>query len=180
MKPENEKINEKELFSSFDEASSELIKYLSSFNEEEINTVPFEGSWSAAQVAEHLTKSAKGIKSILSGKVENARRPANTHIEALNSIFLNYSTKSKSAQPLLPSDEPKDKQEVIHKMQTVMDDFKQKAEQVDLSLVCLDFDFPSIGPLTAGEWVHMVTVHTKRHTFQIKNILKALNAVEES
>ena len=52
-----EKLDTKELFISIDETTSELLKVLSSFNEHQINTVPFENSWTAAQVADHINKS---------------------------------------------------------------------------------------------------------------------------
>ena len=38
----------------FEETTFDLGKVLSSFSQEEFNKIPFEGSWTAGQVAEHL------------------------------------------------------------------------------------------------------------------------------
>jgi len=56
-----EKLNTKELFESLEETTSELLKTISLFNEEEINTVPFENSWTAAQVADHVMQSNRSM-----------------------------------------------------------------------------------------------------------------------
>jgi hypothetical protein len=54
-----EKLNTKELFASLDEITSEFLKVILSFDEEQINKVPFENSWTAAQVADHVNQSNK-------------------------------------------------------------------------------------------------------------------------
>ena len=74
----NEKVNTNELFASLDHTTSELIKSISSFSEIQLNEIPSAGSWTAAQVAEHVAKSNKEIaKSLkkegkLTGRVPDA------------------------------------------------------------------------------------------------------------
>ena len=58
----------KEILSELDATLKKLYDVLSSFNQETINTVPFEGSWTAAQVGEHLRKSYDGVVQLLKGK----------------------------------------------------------------------------------------------------------------
>src|SRR5258706_389807 len=45
-----------ELFKSLDETEDELVRLVSSFNERQINMIPYTGSWTAAQVTEHITR----------------------------------------------------------------------------------------------------------------------------
>jgi hypothetical protein len=42
---------------------------LSSIRQEQINTVPFPGSWTAGQVAEHILLSASGVLEVIQGAV---------------------------------------------------------------------------------------------------------------
>ena len=44
----------KETLRDFENTNVELLQLFSSFNQEQINVVPFEGSWTAGQLAEHL------------------------------------------------------------------------------------------------------------------------------
>ena len=56
-----ESINTKELFASLDETWAELLGLIASTNDKSINTIPFKDSWTAAQLATHVTKSNKAI-----------------------------------------------------------------------------------------------------------------------
>ena len=54
-------LNKKELLSSFDDTTAKLLHALSLFNEEELNTVPFEGSWTAGQVGWANSRGGNGL-----------------------------------------------------------------------------------------------------------------------
>ena len=49
---EEEKSDQDKLFYSVDNVTSELLALVSSFSDEELNQIPFEGSWTAAQVGD--------------------------------------------------------------------------------------------------------------------------------
>ena len=68
------KINSKELFSSLDETWSELEQLISLTDGSTINAVPFEDSWTVAQLASHVTKSNKGIAQVLNMEGKTAER----------------------------------------------------------------------------------------------------------
>ena len=53
----SEKLHTGKLFSDLNTATFEFMDLVASFDENEINTIPFKNSWTAAQVAEHVTKS---------------------------------------------------------------------------------------------------------------------------
>jgi hypothetical protein len=47
----------KDIVQQLEKTTNEMLQLVSSFNEEEMNSVPFKDSWTAAQVADHITKS---------------------------------------------------------------------------------------------------------------------------
>lgn len=171
-----EKLDKKELLSSFDETISELLQALSSFNNEELNTIPFEGSWTAAQVTEHLLKSGIGITKILLGNTVVTERRVNENAESLEAIFIDPTEKAKSAESLWPSSENKEKGKLIDDFKAVMGGIRKVIASSDLSQTCLDFPFPTLGVLTRWEWGIFVICHTKKHIYQIKNIRESLEA----
>lgn len=174
MNVETKELNKKELLASFDNTTSELLQTLSSFNEEEFNTVPFEGSWTAGQVAEHLLKSGSGITKLLSGNTKPTERPIDNNVEVIESIFLDFTKKAKSAEAIWPSDEPKEKEKLIGTLKATMEHIRETADSMDLSLACMDFPFPTLGEFTRWEWITFVICHTKKHIHQIKNIYKKI------
>ncbi len=174
MKSTIQQLDKKELLSSLEDTARELVQALSLFDEKELNKVPFEGSWTAGQVGEHLLMSNPGIVKIISGNTQPAERPADEKVEVIEAIFLDFTKKAKSAQAIWPSDEPKEKEKLISNLKETMDDIKLKAESMDLSLICLDFPFPTLGEFTRWEWISFVICHTKKHIFQVKNIYKRI------
>lgn len=93
MNTTTEKLNKKELLASFTDTSSELLQSLSSFKDDELNIVPFAGSWTAGQVGEHLLKSGSGITQILLGNTQATERPQDEEVESIAAIFLDFTKK---------------------------------------------------------------------------------------
>jgi len=166
----SKELNKKELLSSLEDTTRELVESLSLFNETELNMVPFEGRWTAGQVGEHLLMSNPGIAKIISGNTQPTERPADENVESLKSIFLDFSKKAISAKAIWPSDMPKEKEKLISGLKETMDGIRLKADSMDLSLTCLDFPFPTLGEFTRWEWVTFIIYHTKKHIYQVKNI----------
>jgi len=167
-------FNKQELLSSLEDTTREVVESLSLFNEDELNMVPYEGSWTAGQVGEHLLMSNPGISKIISGNTQPTERPADENVEILKLIFLDFTKKAISAKAIWPSDMPKEKEKLIPDLKKTMDEIKSKAGSMDLSLTCLDFPFPTLGEFTRWEWVTFIIYHTKKHLYQIKNIYKKI------
>ena len=168
-------INTRQLLNSFEEATSQLIDSLSLFTEKEINMIPFEGSWTAAQVGEHLLKSGKGIINVLNGKTEPTKRNPLEQVVMIESIFLDFTKKAQSAKSLWPSEEDKNKKELISALQSIMEELKKTASEKDITLTCVDYPFPTLGNFTRYEWMVFVICHTKKHTHQIDNIHRSIS-----
>ena len=88
------------------ETINKLLQTISSFPEEKFNTVPFYGSWTAAQVSDHILKSASGIQKMLSTNTKPTTRQPHEKIEAIKSMFLDFNTKMKSHEFVLPENTP--------------------------------------------------------------------------
>src|SRR5579859_2252379 len=84
-----------------------LLTVLNKYDENTINIVPFEGSWSGGQVAEHILKSASGILAALEGATKPADRDPEQNVGQLRGIFLNFGIKMKSPGFIIPSGERK-------------------------------------------------------------------------
>lgn len=178
MNIKTQELNKKELLSSFNDTTAELVQTLSLFNETELNMVSFKGSWTAGQVGEHLLKSDAGIIKLLTGNTQPTERAANENVEVIESIFLDFTKKAKSAKAIWPSDDDKEKEKLIGDLKATMDNISQTAAPMDLSLICMDFPFPTVGEFTRWEWIFFVVCHTKKHIYQIKNIYKKIKEIK--
>jgi uncharacterized protein len=160
--------------------TDDFINLLREFDENQINKVAFEGSWTPGQVADHLIKSEKNLPDVLTSETVPTERKADEKIAALESIFLDFGTKLKSPVSIIPSDEPLDKAELIQTLGEIRNKLIQIAAIEDLSTTCTKRSFPGIGKLTRWEWLNFVVFHSTRHARQIRNIQTYLANISES
>ncbi|MBL0741203.1 DinB family protein [Chryseolinea lacunae] len=165
----------RELLILLDTTTHDLLHVLASFTPQQFNTVPFEGSWTPGQVAEHVYKSEAGIPKLWSGRVIPTLRKPDEKADTLKSIFLDYTIKMESPEFILPSNTPKDKDTLINQLRTNRFAIRHLAETIDLTLTFPDFPFPTFGELTGIEWATFVVCHAKRHTRQLQNLHRVLN-----
>jgi hypothetical protein len=161
---------ETEISKTFDD----LITEFSSIPEEAIDIVPFEGSWTAAQLAEHVLKAVTGIPQLLNGGTEPTNRPADQKVEILRSIFLDFSTKMQAPESVRPSAAAQEKASLLQGFQQVKSALVQVANVLDLTEICTGYEFPTLGYFTRQEWLTFAVVHTKRHLEQLKRIHQTL------
>jgi hypothetical protein len=166
-----DKINTKELFSSLDDTTSEFLRSVSLFEENEINKIPFDGSWTGAQVAEHVTRSNIGITKELQKKGRPCEREPDAGVQELKSVFLNFTSKLKSPEFILPTKDSYDKEIVITDLKKSINELKEISENEDLFRI---INHPVFGEVTKLELIHFVVYHTQRHIHQLKNIFKII------
>ena len=166
-----EKSDQENLFRLVDRVTSDLLKVVSSFNVEEINQIPFEGSWTAAQVADHLRKSNNGIAQALQMQGRSAERNATERVKELKAVFLDFETKFTSPKFILPGQTSYDKKELIERLERSIERIKQERTNVDLSEI---IDLTALGTISKMELLHFVIYHTERHIHQLKNIFKTI------
>ena len=154
----------------FEGVKRELIQAISVFNEEEFNTIPFKGSWTAGQVAEHVYKSVSAFTKGLYGKVKPTTRQPDEKVEPIKKTFLDFDTKMSSPDFIIPSNGFHDKNAILSSLKSTMDKITEAIKTFDLSATCLSFIPPAIGELTRLESIYFVIYHTQRHIHQLKNI----------
>ena len=164
-----------DFISELDLTATQLKEAIKVFTREDFKKIPFEGSWSAAQVAEHILKSASGIPGVLSGNSKPAERDPEEKVKIIESIFLDFSTKMKSPKFILPSMEPPSKEELLQDLNAAFEKIKHISNTINLADLYPDFPFPQMGELSGYEWLCFIICHSKRHTVQIKNIYKKIS-----
>jgi hypothetical protein len=154
--------------------SKELLQVIFSIPNEKFDTVPFEGSWTAGQVAEHVLKSCSGLVNVLEGTVKPTDRNVEEHVPMLREVFLNFEHKMKSPEFILPTRDIHNRQFMAADLANALAGIAAVAKVENLDLTCTDFEMPNLGQLTRIELINFVDVHTQRHIHQLKNIRKYL------
>lgn len=165
-------MNTQTLSAQVEETGTGIIDELNRFSEQQLNIIPFEGSWTGGQVAEHLLKSA-GVVDVIFGRTASTSRPPDEKVAVLR-VFLDFSIKMKSPDFIVPSNDYHPRQPLIDGLQEKWDRIREAVSRFDLTETCLDFEMPNVGPLTRLEWISFYVFHTKRHLHQLENILSRL------
>jgi len=148
---------------------ADLLKTLASVPPEKIDTVPFEGSWTAGQVVEHILKFTTGVPHLLDGPSKTTTRKPDEKIDSLRKTFMDFDTKMKSPDFLVPSKGPHRKEDLERKVKTTMDDIIMAIQSSDLQSTPTELKLP-IGEVTRLELSYFILFHTSRHVHQLKNI----------
>lgn len=160
----------KEIVNELDEALDNTVALLESFSEEEMNKVPFEGSWTAAQVGRHIFKSLEGTDELFSAPAKPANRPSDQQAGQFKELMANMENKMQSPEFIVPEDKEYNKQELIQSLKSV------KATAINASN---NNDLETVPPLQEGhplkgttklELVYFMAYHTQRHNRQIEKI----------
>lgn len=157
-----------------DEALNELIQGLSSIDSQKINVVPFEGSWTAGQLAQHMIMANSGFVDTMNGPVEETKRRPDEFVENIRSIFLDFTTKLTSPDFIRPPKIAYEKNELLASLTNIRNRLFQTMETSDLTKTCVSFKVPVLGYLTRFESAHFVLYHTQRHIHQLKKISRKL------
>jgi len=160
-----------------DQTFADLLQTLSSIEESKINTVPFTGSWTAGQLAQHVILSAGGFVQLLNGPVKDTERDPEANIPRLKEIFLNFNTKLKSPDFIVPEDKDYDKQQLTDTLRDIKTGLHKAIETLDIMKTCTAFELPGSGYISRAEAITFTIVHTQRHVHQLKNILQHLRKV---
>lgn len=164
-----------ELFRSLDVTTSELVALVSQFNETQINTIPFRGSWTAAQVAEHITRSNIGIAQSLKIEGRPTYRDTSENVRKLKEQFLNFDVKLHSPKFILPTRDIYHKEIVIADLKRSIEKLSQTRSIVNLTET---LSHPIFGEITRLELFHFVLYHTQRHIHQLREIFRVTTTSE--
>ena len=165
-------MNTTDISAKLKSSTQELLVVFAEFGSEQVNIVPFEGSWTPGQIAEHLLKSEIGLPHLLAENVTPTERPADEKVPVIESIFLNFETKLKAPEFIIPSNGPHQKELLLNSLKETRAKILNLTETTDLSMTCTAAQFPGLGVLTRWEWINFVICHSIRHTRQLRNILE--------
>lgn len=153
---------------------AELMELLSSFKQEQINSIPFEGSWTAGQVTQHIILYISGFIELLAGPVRETLRKPDEQVANLKAAFLNFDIKMKSPDFIIPAIQDYKKDELLSTLDHIKRNLNKAIEAADLTKTFIGFELPVLGFLTGLEIVHFISYHTQRHIHQLKSIRSTL------
>lgn len=151
----------------FAEVNQSLLRLVGSFSEKGFNTIPFKGSWTAAQVTDHITRSNKSITQALSLEGKPAGRKPDVRTPELAKIFLDFRTKLKSPDFILPTQDIYPKALLIEAWESSVERLKETALNASLEDA---IEHQAFGKITKLELMYFVIYHTQRHSYQIQHI----------
>lgn len=160
-----------DLINNINHTFESLIAVLSKTTDDSLNKIPFEGSWSIGQVAEHIILCGNGIPD---NKTEPSIRPKDEKVPELKAFFLNMDEKSKADPSLTPHRVDHRRDDLINQIMAIREKLRVIAKETDLDAICMDMEFPTLGLLTRYEWLSFICFHTQRHIVQMQKITKHL------
>ena len=164
-----------ELIKKLDDSYSGFIREFLLFTPADINVIPFQNSWTAGQVAEHIARSGTAILTFISGHVRPTSRPPGLYVPDFRMAFLNFTVKMSSPEFILPLQTTHDRNVLVAQLDGIRDGLLQAARTMDLTQTCIDFERPGVGALTRLEWLEFSVVHTLRHTHQLRHMKEVLH-----
>jgi hypothetical protein len=165
-------ISSKELLNDIQATVQQLQSAVQSLTEKAFNTVPFAGSWTAAQVIIHVTKSMEGVGQVMQLAAEPATRDAGERITELQQLFLDFSIKMKSPAFILPEEGPHTKETVLQQLRQAEEALQKATAGARLDDLVKELPF---GDATKLELLHFALYHTRRHAHQLQAIVAALH-----
>jgi len=150
--------------------ANKFIDLLTEFPDEQFNTAPFAGSWTPAQVGEHILKSLTGTPDMLNAKAEPATRDAGEKEQAIKDVFLDFEARYKSPEYIIPSDNAKDKAELTASLRGIAEQILTVFKTNKPDEICTGYEVPGFGPFTRLEWLYLFTYHTQRHIWQLQKM----------
>ena len=138
------------------------MKLISSVDEKDINTIPFENSWTPAQLTDHVTRSINGMGEALNmpGKITDRQPDEKTN--QFKNMFLNFNSKMKSPPFILPVKDVYEKDTLINKLKVASKKFIETGKTVNLTEV---LDLTPFGRINkAGNIVLCFVSHTKTYS----------------
>lgn len=154
------------------ETFKKLNDILSKFSESELNLIPYQGSWTAGQVVQHIILACSGFSELFAGNTEKTTRKPDEKIKDIDGLFLNFNIKMDAPVFLQPEKKEYSKNALNIKLLKIESELLDSASKYDLTLTCLDFQVPGFDKFTMYEWIDFALVHTQRHTHQLNNIFE--------
>jgi hypothetical protein len=163
--------SKKEILTAVGEAVSDMGGLMEPLDDTQVNTVPYADSWTAGQLFSHVTKSINGMAGAMLKESAPAERDPGEKIAGLRDAFLNFSTKMKAPDFIIPADGPFQKQTCIEELNQSFELLKENVGKANMNDLLTGLP---MGEVTKLELLHFLLYHTQRHLHQLKKITGAL------
>jgi hypothetical protein len=157
--------------------TTELLLIVASFDQPQMNLVPFEDSWTVAKVADHLCKSDSSILGTIYQDGTPTDRAPDEKTPELKGIFLNFEVKFKSPEIIIPDNKVFRKEELIARLKETRSKPFEAAATLNLNELC---PHEILGNMTRLEFLSFVLYHTQRHIHQLKRIREKIIPLQQS
>ncbi|WP_316804439.1 DinB family protein [Pedobacter nototheniae] len=169
-----ENVLMEKVYKEVDDALSTLQTLFADFDQQQVNVVPFEGSWTAGQLAEHMIMANGGFTALLKGPVEETNRPVDLAVAKIKEDFENFDIRMEAPSFVIPPVKDYNREALIKKLNQIRLDIANAVDQLDLTKTITEWQLPGYGYLTRLEAVYFVAYHTRRHNRQLANIYRKL------
>jgi len=166
-----EKSTQQELFQEIEITVLQFVDMVSMLDNNRLNEIPFEDSWTAGQLCNHILKSTAGIAHAMKIDGKTTNRNSEEKITELKNIFLDVSNKFQSPDEIVPDNGPYEKHKIIDDLTKCLKDLNFYSSNTDLSE---EVNGGPLGPITKYELLHFVLYHSQRHLRQMKRIYEAV------
>ena len=139
--------------------------------ESQVNTIPYEGSWTPAQLVQHVALSTGALANAIHMEAKPAKRDPGEKIEMLKKTFLDFSTRMNSPDFIKPEAGPLEKKLLLNELANAVNALRVSTENANFSDLVEGLP---MGAITKLEIVHFVWYHTQRHLNQMRKICAAL------
>ena len=163
-------MNKTDLANDLQTVFTDFGQVLSAIPDGRLNIVPRSGSWTPGQLARHVILSASGFLQVLNGPSRPTDRPYDAGVEKLRATFLDFSTKMKSPDFVVPKAMDYDKARLLDSLETIKSGLPPVFDTLDLTETCTAFELPRTDYLTRWEALHFVLYHTQRHLHQLRKM----------
>ena len=160
-----ETLDKNDILNATGEAVTQLVGLMSSVEDNKLNMVPYEGSWTAPQLLRHVTKSISGMAKAMQMDSKPTGKNPGERVEELKAVFLDFSKKMKSPEFIIPEERTYERQPTIDDLNNSFNQFRENASNANENELVEGL------PL---EIIHFTLFHTQRHLHQMKKICTAL------
>lgn len=159
----------KELANEITNAFDTFKDLVGAFTNEHFNQIPFEGSWTPAQVASHIIMATDGIPD---DHTEPSTRDYKQQVGPITAMWTNYSVRMQSPDFLVPNNPLTNKLQAIKEINRIKEKLAAMIPEKDLTAICPDFPIPPFGAMSRYEWFVFVALHVQRHAHQLREMHK--------
>jgi hypothetical protein len=164
-------MEKQNVLNSINDTAGQIESYVTPLNEDRLNTVPYQNSWTAAQLLRHLVKSTEFMTDGLQTPGKPADRDPGARIPELRKVFEDRTNRLQSPDAIVPETRHYQKDESIAEWRDAFQSFNIAATAADPAVLVEDLP---LGPVTKWEIINFVQIHLQRHLIQMQKITAAL------